>query len=182
MEQLEQQVSENTPIEIAWRSYELRPRNAPPPAPEYLAKVQAGRPRIYAIAKQQYGLEMDAGPFGIDSRPLLIGAKYAESVGHGPAYHARLMRAYWQEAQAVDDRAVLVNLAEEIGLDREGFQAALDDNQWLQAVLKDLMQAYEYGIGGVPAMVFDNRFLVSGAQPLETLLEAVERVAQGDSV
>jgi len=30
-------------------------------------------------------------------------------------------------------------------------------------------------------MVFDNRFLVSGAQPLETLLEAVERVAgQGE--
>jgi len=151
----------------------------PPPAPEYIEKIKAARPRIYAVAKQNYGLEMDAGPFGIDSRPLLIGAKYAESVGHGPAYHARLMQAYWQEAQDVDDREVLVNLAEEVGLTRENFEEALEAKEWLQAVLEDLAQAHQFGIGGVPAMVFDNRFLVSGAQPLEALLRDAFRSKKG---
>jgi predicted DsbA family dithiol-disulfide isomerase len=48
-----------------------------------------------AIARQHYGIEMKQGPFGIDSRPALIGDKYAEAQGKGDAYHDAVFRAYW---------------------------------------------------------------------------------------
>ena len=169
-------------IDVAWRSFELRPKNAPPLPPDYLARIQAARPQLYAIAREHYGLEMNPGPFGFDSRPALVGAKVAEAAGVGPAYHAAAMRAYWQEAKDLNDRAVLGALATEVGLERAAFLAALDDPARNAQVEADIDLARQYGLNGVPALVFDNRYLVSGAQPLPVLTDVVERIlAESDA-
>lgn len=138
--------------------------------------MKANRPRLYAIAREQYGLELNPGPFGFNSRPALIGAKFAEAQGVGPAYHAAVMQAYWQEAKAIDDLDVLTDIAVSVGLDEESFRAALKDATYLKEVLADVEQAHSYGIGGVPAMVFADKYLVSGAQPHAMLARAVEQV------
>lgn len=174
---LQQTPPAGTSIDVAWRSFELRPRNAPPISPEKRAQIEAARPRVYAVAREQYGLTMNPGPFGFDSRPALIGAKFAEAQGKGPAYHKRVMNAYWQEAQPIDDLDVLTDLAVEVGLDRNGFRAALEDAAFEQQVEHDIAQARAYGVGGVPAMVFADTFLVSGAQPYDALFQATEQVA-----
>lgn len=156
----------------------MRPADAPPLPPDYLEKIQAARPRLYAIARDVYGLEMNPGPFGFDSRPALAGAKYAEEAGHGPAYHAAIMRAYWQEARDIADPTVLTDLAVSVGLNGGAFSAAVNDPRYLQAVADDVQTAREYGLNGVPALIFDNQYLVSGAQPLETLRDVVEKVVE----
>lgn len=162
---------------VQWHSFELRPRSAPPISAEYRAKIEAGRPRLYAVARENYGLEMNPGPFGFDSRPALVGAKYAESQGVGPAYHAAVMKAYWQEAKAIDDLDVLTDIAAAIGLDRDAFRQALGDPEYDKQVQADVDQAYAYGINGVPGMVFVDKYLVSGAQPYEVLCQAVEQIS-----
>lgn len=165
-------------VAIQWRSFELRPKGGPPLSPDYLEKVKSNRPRIYAVAKEQYGLEMNPGPFGFDSRPALAGAKYAEAQGVGPAYHAAIMQAYWQEAQAIDDVDVLSNIAGSVGLEKEAFRNALEENLYLDQVVADIEQAHNYGIHGVPGMVFANKYLVSGAQPYDVLVQAVEQIRE----
>lgn len=177
MEKLEASHGESHNVSIEWRSYELRPQDAPPISEEYKAKVLANRPRVYQIASEQYDLEMNPGPFGFNSRPAQIGAKYAEAQGAGPAYHAAIMRGYWQEAKVIDEIDVLVEIAVSVGLDAEAFRAALTDDAHTSAVLADQQQAFQNGIGGVPAMVFADKYLVSGAQPYEVLCNAVEKVA-----
>lgn len=162
---------------IQWRSFELRPRNAPPISAEYRAKIEAGRPRLYAVAREQYGLEMNPGPFGFDSRPALIGAKYAESQGVGPAYHAAVMKAYWLEAKAIDDLELLGEIAAAVGLDKDAFRQALSDPIYEEEVQADIDQAYAFGINGVPGMVFVDKYLVSGAQPYPVLCQAVEQIS-----
>ena len=174
MEKLEQ----SHPVEIVWRSFELRPKDGPPPSPAYLEKVQAGRPRIYTIAREQYSLEMKPGPFGFDSRPALIGAKIAESVGVGAQFHRRVMQAYWQEEQDIADEAVLCDIAIYSGMDGEVFKANLLKSEFQQAVFNDIEQAQLYGLSGVPAMIFANQYLVSGAQPYQVLVQAVEQMLQ----
>lgn len=174
MERLEQ----SHPVRVQWRSYELRPKGASPISPEYRAKIEAGRPRLYAIAKQQYGLEMNPGPFGIDTRPALIGAKYAEQMGVGPAYHAAAMRAYWLEGKALDHLDVLGDIFVAVGLDRDAATAAITEATLAEAVTNDIAQAQAYGLSGVPAMVFANKYLVSGAQPYEVLTQVVEQINQ----
>jgi len=168
-------------VTIQWRSYELRPHDAPPISEEYKAKVLANRPRVYDIARENYGLEMNPGPFGFNSRPAQIGAKFAEEQGKGPAYHAAIMHGYWQEAKEIGKTDVLVEIAVSVGLDAEKFRAALVDDAHQQAILEDQQQAFQNGIGGVPAMVFANKYLLSGAQPYELLCDAVEKIASGEA-
>lgn len=142
----------------------------------YRQRIAAGRPQFAAMARERYGLEIHSGPFGIDSRLSLIGDKYAEAQGVGPAYHDAVFRAYWQDARDIGERDVLVDIAGSASLDREAFAAALDTPEYLHAVLADITQAQYMGLSGVPALIFDSKYLVSGAQPYEVLCEVVEDV------
>lgn len=171
-----ERLTQSHSVSVHWRSYQLRPKGVPPPPPEYLERIQAARPQLYAVARQQYGLEMNPGPFGVDTRPALIGAKVAEANGVGPAYHERIMRAYWQEAAKIDDLQQLSDLAVEAGVEREVFQAALNNADYDRQVQDDIDTAAAYGLSGVPALVFEERYLVSGAQPLHVLQQVVAQV------
>jgi predicted DsbA family dithiol-disulfide isomerase len=163
-------------VEVVWRSYELRPQGSPPIPPEYLARIKATEPRLMKMAREHYGLELNRGPMGIHSRAALIGAKYAEAIGHGAQYHDAVFRAYWQRANHIEDMEVLAEIAQSIGLEREAFLAALHDKAYEVQVENDIEQAYQYGLTGVPALVFGARYLVSGAQPYEVLRQVVEKV------
>lgn len=99
------------PVDVVWRAFELRPKGSPPMPAEYRAKIEAGRPRLHAITREHYGVEMHQGPFGIDSRPALIGAKFAEAQGRGPAYHRGVMQAYWVLGRDISDIGVLAEIA-----------------------------------------------------------------------
>ena len=138
----------------------------------------ANQPRLHALAREQYGLELKQGSFGIDSRPALIGAKYAEEQGVGPAYHRAVMRGYWLDAKDISDLGTLGDLAAGVGLERDAFLAALDDAQYDEQVQQDIEQARQFGLNSVPAMVFDSRYLISGAQPYEVLVQATEHVQE----
>ena len=159
-----------------WHSYELRPAGSPPIPPEYLARIKATEPRLARLAREQYGLELNRGPMGIQSRAALIGAKYAEAQGKGIEYHDAVFRAYWQRANNIGEIEVLAEIAQSIGLDHGAFLAALRDEEYNAQVEADVEQAYYYGLTGVPALIFDERYLVSGAQPYEVLRQVVEKV------
>lgn len=165
-------------IEVRWRSFELRPAGAPPMPPEYRARIEASRPQLYAIARERYQRTMNPGPFGINSRTALIGEKVAESMGRGSDYHDAVMRAYWSDARDISDRAVLADCAVAGGLERARFEAALDDPAFDRMVQVDVDLARTYGLNGVPAMIFNDKYLVSGAQPADVLRQVVERIVQ----
>lgn len=162
-----------------WRSYELRPAGTTV-SPEYRAKIIGYRPQMRAMAKERYGLEINEGPFGINSHAALVGAKYAEGQGVGDAYHDAVFCAYWQEAKDISDTAVLVEIAESLALDHDQFLAALSDPQYDNQVIADIQQAFQYGLNGVPAAVFENKYLVSGAQPYALFVEVAEKVLEDE--
>lgn len=128
------------------------------------------------MAREQYGLEINEGPFGINSRPALIGAKYAEAQNVGPQYHDAIFRAYWQQANNIADLEVLAAVAESIGLERSHFLEALRQPAFNAAVNADIEQAFQYGLTGVPAMIFGGKYLVVGAQPVALLGEVAEKM------
>src|SRR5690606_38324624 len=108
------------------------------------AKIMASQPRLHQIAKMHYGLELNQVEFGIDSRPALIGMKYADAQGKGHAYHKRVFESYWLEGENIGDLETLANIAENIGLDREKFLAALNAAQYENQVDADVLQANQY--------------------------------------
>ncbi len=144
--------------------------------PEYRARIEASRPLLQKRAREQYGLEINAGQLGIDSRPALVAEKYAISEGKGETFHKAVMQAYWQQARTIDDKDVLKEIATSAGLNTDNFSAVLEDSTFNAEVSADIAQAEEYGLTGVPALVFANTYLVMGAQPYDVLKKVVERV------
>lgn len=168
-------------VDVQWHSYELRPAGTTI-SPEYREKILSYRPAFAARAKADYDIEINYGPFGIDSRPALIGAKFADAQGAGEAFHDAVMHAYWQDALDISDVGVLSGCAQSAGLDEAAFVAALDDAQWDSEVTADVEQAFAFGLQGVPALILHNKYLVSGAQPYEVLVRAVEQIAAEEGI
>ena len=163
-------------LEIHWRSFELRPAGSPPIPEEYKAKILAARPNFEATMKKNLGVTINAGPWGINSRPSLIGHKIALEQGAGDAYHNATMRAYWELAQSIQETEVLAAIAEAAGMDRAAFVSALDDPKYDELVTADVMEAYQGGIQAVPASVFNMKYLLSGAHPIDTFIQVIEQV------
>lgn len=153
----------------------LRPPGSPPMPPEYRARIEASRPMMKERAEQDYGLPFNPGQMEQDSRTALILEKYAESQGKGAEYHQLVMETMWKHAGRIDDRATLSKILAGLGLESD-IDAILANPEFELAMNTDYMQAHQYGLGGVPALVFENRYLVSGAQPYEVLQQVTEQV------
>lgn len=88
----------------------------------------------------------------------------------------RLYRAYFSEGRLVSDRATLADLAHEVGV--EGTEALLATDAMADVVRADEDRAREMGIGGVPTFLIDAKFLFSGAQGADALLDVLQRAWQ----
>lgn len=91
------------------------------------------------------------------------------------AMKERLLRAYMTEGQPIGDHDVLVTLAGEVGLDAASTRDVLETGRYADEVRTDEAQARELGISGVPFFVLGGRLGVSGAQPADVMLGALER-------
>jgi predicted DsbA family dithiol-disulfide isomerase len=127
-------------------------------------------------ASEQYGLEINPGPFDTDSRPALIAEKIAASQGKGEAFHDAVMEAYWQKATAINDENTLKDIAASVGLNTDNFASQLKNPEFDAQVSADIEQAHEYGLDGVPALIFADKYLVMGAQPYDVLKQVVEKI------
>lgn len=78
-----------------------------------------------------------------------------------------LFTAHFTDGQNLSDDAVLVGIAGEIGLDRVEAKSVLNDQRFANAVRQEQQFWRQQGINGVPAVVFDRRHLVTGAQGVD---------------
>lgn len=103
---------------------------------------------------------------------------FAQERGLGNQMKDRLMKAQFTEGAIVDDFDVLAGLADEVGLDAAEVRAMLATDRYDDAVQADIDEAAALGATGVPFFVFDRTFAVSGAQPVRTFADALERSAE----
>ena len=101
---------------------------------------------------------------------------------YGPARQTELklalFRAHLNQRRRIGAREVLLDVAEEVGLDRAGALAALSDPAIGARVRAEEQQAWDMNVTGVPAMVVQGKFLIPGAQAPETYVTALRRVAE----
>ena len=169
-------------VEVTWRSFELDP-HAPPvrehTATEHLAakygmsheQAEASHAQMTALAAQEgleYHFERARGGNSFDAHRLI---HLATADGLQDEAMERVMRGYFTEGLPIGDREALVALAAELGLDG----TALDSDAYADAVREDEQLAQRIGIHGVPFFVLDRRYGVSGAQPAEILVQALEK-------
>ena len=99
----------------------------------------------------------------------------AATYGHQAAAEERLMRAYFTEGAAISDPETLIALMTEVGVDVDEARDVLSGDRFAEDVREDEQLAGQLGIQGVPFFVIDRRLGVSGAQPPDALVQALER-------
>jgi predicted DsbA family dithiol-disulfide isomerase len=168
-------------IQVRWLSYELRPERTTPPSPEeerhmaaYKRKVEANWPNVQAMA-QTYGITMNARNRNTRSRLALEAAKFAEEAGYMDAYAGALFHAHFTTGRDLSDVAVLVELADAVGMDGATLRPVLETRALKDRVDRELALAFTYKLSGVPAFIIGRKYLVVGAQPVETLIDVVDK-------
>ncbi len=91
------------------------------------------------------------------SRPTIAAILAAQGLapGAGLAMMAAIQRAHYVEGSRVVERAVLVELAHRIGLDRAAFAAALDDVPVDRHILETGALMEEYDLHGFPTFLVE---------------------------
>lgn len=176
------------PVEIEYHSFELAPDTPVDyegtPA-DYLAdrkgvsreQAQQMIERVTGIA-DSVGLAYDYDHIHqtntVISHELL---HFAKSKGRQLEMKERLLKAYFVEGEHVGRIPDLVDIAAELGFDRDEVTEALESHRFLPDVKADMAQAVEYGIQGVPFFVIDGKYGVSGAQEAQTFANVLSQVA-----
>jgi predicted DsbA family dithiol-disulfide isomerase len=175
-------------VEVEWKSFELDPNGHPPKganAEELLAKkygrdVQWAREMNANMTKMAQGaglgfhLEKLVPANSFDAHRLI---HLAKKFGKQGDMKERLLRAKFVEGVDISDKGVIAELAKEQGLPIEEVQKVLDHDLYSKEVRQDEEMAMKLGISGVPFFVVNQKYALSGAQPVETFKEVLEKVA-----
>ena len=171
-------------VEIEWKSYQLNPdyyNTTNESTHEYLAKA---KDMSVEQAKQMTGqVEEMAKNAGLsisfdksipansfDAHRLLHFAK-AKRLQHEAEevlFHAQLVAG--KDIAKLDE---LITLGGQIGLSKDELKQVLPSDEFGEAVRHDIYEARQIGVAGVPYFVFDQKYALSGAQPVETFTGAI---------
>lgn len=173
---------------IVWRPFLLGP-DTPPEGRDRAAHLAARYPdreqleavhRRLAEAAEAAGLDMKLLavakiPNTLDAHRLLM---WARARGDAALVTTLLFRAYWTDLRDIGDVEVLADVAAETGMNHEGMLQWLKSGEGADLVMREYELAARSGVTGVPFAVFGGRVAVSGAQPPEGLVEAIDKALE----
>ena len=178
----------NHPFSIRWRPFQLNPDMAPEGMDRraYLERKfggPAGAARVYGAIEEAAasdGLPIDFAaikrtPNTLDAHRLIGWAPA------GPAQNAvvdALFERYFRPGEDIGDKAVLADVAEEAGLERQGIDVLLAGDADLDAVREEDAAARRAGISGVPTFLVNGRHVVPGAQAADLWVRIIDELLE----
>ncbi|WP_379968820.1 DsbA family oxidoreductase [Ectobacillus sp. sgz5001026] len=174
-------------VELVFKSFQLNP-----------AATRGSKQNIHEAIASKYGvsveqakvnneqISMQAKEIGLDFNMdgiVLTNTEAAHRVSHYAKEQGkmtemmqRLMKAYFTDSLDVGEQDNLLKLAVEVGLDQEDVKRILEEGTYRNEVKEEQREAEELGVQGVPFFVFNRKYAVSGAQPVEVFLEVMGNV------
>ncbi|WP_145146815.1 DsbA family oxidoreductase [Paenibacillus xylanexedens] len=186
LENVLQQFPHRDEVKLQFKSFELDPNAELNPGKtntEYLAskynisveQAQGMNTQMNANARTaglEYNIDAMIPTNSFSAHRL---THWADTKGKALELSERIFQAVFIEGKHSGDPEVLAQLAEEVGLDRDAAAAVLSSDQFTDNVRADQAEGEQLGIRGVPFFVFDRKFAVSGAQPDEVFLGAIQK-------
>ena len=180
------------PVELHFQPFELNPQMPPEgeDATEHLSRKYGAPPE--QLAKNRAATCASAAPRS--ASPSAIGRGSGTPSTRtgcctGPGWTAAkqralkhaLLAAYHTRAENPGARDVLLRCAAKaVGLDAARAAAMLDSDAYAAEVREREQHWQQLGIHSVPAVVIDDRHLISGGQPPEVFEQALREIAAGD--
>lgn len=171
--------------DIAWRPFQLNP-TMPKSGMDrraYLdAKFGGAEARRAMEERVAKAGEMDGIVFAFDRierTPNTFEAHhliwFAQQQGKQGDLTEALFLAYFTEGRDIGDKQELVEVAAETGLDRDEVQQFLASDQGVEEVRAEEAAGHRMGIRGVPYFVLNGRYAISGAQPPDRFVSALQK-------
>lgn len=113
-----------------------------------------------------------------DAHRLLTWAEAEGAPGEQHALKRALMEAHHGRAESPADHAVLLACAKAAGLDVDRAQQVLASDEFTDEVREREQFFTGHGIHSVPAVIVNDRHLISGGQPAEAYEQALRQIAQ----
>jgi predicted DsbA family dithiol-disulfide isomerase len=182
----------DTPVEAEfwWHPFELN-TNMPPEGQDVAEHIhqkygstpeqsQANRRRLAEIGAAvgfEFGQQPDRRIYNtFKAHKLLHMAGHEQGWRKQTELKLALFEAYFQQNRDVSDENVLIDVAQSVGLDGDACRAWLADAALGEAVRVEQAHWLDQNITGVPAIIFDQRFMVPGAQSAETFADVIRKL------
>jgi predicted DsbA family dithiol-disulfide isomerase len=179
--------------DIRFQPFELNPGMAPggQDINEHLAQKYGSTPEQAAGARE--AIRQRGAAVGFDFRMEKRGRIYntfdahrllhwaeLESTGKQRALKEALFKAYFTDGQSPESHEVLLNAAEQAGLDKARAAAILASDEYTAEVREREQFYLRNGIHAVPAVIINERHLISGGQSPEVFEQALRQIAAAE--
>lgn len=162
-------------VKVEWLPYLLRP-DMPEDGQPLPAYVQAKRDqfegRLKAMAASG-GLPFVQHEHSPNPRRAHECTEYAREHGQHEPFHRIVFRKLYGEDKDIHAWAELRDAAAEAGLDPDDMQRRVEDGEFREAVEGLIAEAHALGVQGVPFYIVNNKYGISGAQPVEMFRRAI---------
>lgn len=179
------QFPHNDNIQVEWKSFQLAPELKTVPGKNLnrvlaehkglgLDQAASMHDQVTQLAKQGglvYNLDRAIPANTFNAHRF---SHFAKQYGKQNEAEELLFRSYFTDGKNIDDQAVLILLATEIGLDADVLKTALENGSYVEEVRRDIQEAQQVGVRGVPFFVFNRKYAVSGAQESQLFLKTIE--------
>ena len=122
-----------------------------------------GRKRVYNTFDAHRLLHWAGQEFGLEKQAAL---------------KKELLNTYFCLAVNLDDQKNLLDAVTRSGLDKDRAQEVLDNNEFTKEVRESEARYTNLGISSVPSIILNDQYLLQGAQPSESFVNAFERLIQ----
>ena len=166
-------------MEVEWRPFYLY-FDTPPEGkelPDHVKRARANgsEERLKQIA-DLYNMDFESTKRIYNTRLAHEATEYAREHGKGNEFHKVLFRKVYAQAEDPSQWEGLRSAAEEVGLNADEMQRAVESEKYTANVADQVRWAYQIGVTGVPTYVIDNRYAIVGAQPYEVFKSALEQI------
>jgi predicted DsbA family dithiol-disulfide isomerase len=173
-------------VNVTWKSFQLNPDMKTQPEKniiEYLAEVKGWsveqskemHANVTGMAKEEgldYRFDKAVVANSFDAHRLL---QMAKAHGKGNEAEELLFKYYFTEGKNIADHTFLAELGAELGLQKSDVEDMLSSNKYSEEVNHDIYESQQLGVRGVPFFVLNRKYGISGAQPTESFVGALEQ-------
>jgi len=185
LEKAMQQFEGKARFELAWHAFELNP-SMPPEGQdigEHMAQKYGATPEQSKANRERLrnaGRELDF-EFNHGDKMRMVNTfdahrllHWAGETGKQTALKLALFKAHFTDGENVSDHETLVSVAASVGLDEKRARDLLSTNLFAEEVRTTEAEWQDRFITGVPAFIFNKKFMVPGAQETEVFANIIE--------
>src|SRR5215217_9742164 len=146
------------------------------PDPERRAAI--GKILADAAAEDDIVLNLDAVAVSPNTNAAHRVIRWAQTAGLQEPVLEGVLSAYFTHGKDIGDPVVLADIAGAAGMDRLLVLKLLSEGADKDTITREHQMAHEAGVSGVPFMIFDGKLAVSGAEPPERLVKAIDKALE----